>query len=282
MEAGERLPLGKGVREAHNYDSFAEAYSAENEASLFNACYERPATLALAGDVAGRRVTGFDKSAKMLAIARRRLGDGADLRVADLGRPLPFPDGAFDDVIASLVLHYLQDWTAPLAELRRVLRPGGRLIASVDHPLQGHPLLRPGTDYFATCERTEEWTFGGRSIPMRFWHRPLPAMISAFTRAGFRIAAIDEPLPAPDTPRELLPDFREADWHPPSLLQDHQTRELRADKRCPFSVDVADGQNPVYARQVSAASIRDAPPMIRGSCTRVRAETLIDAHIPIN
>jgi hypothetical protein len=46
---------------------------------------------------------------------------------------------------------------------------------------------------------------------MRFWHRPLPAMISAFTKAGFRIAAIDEPLPAPDTPRELLPDFREAD-----------------------------------------------------------------------
>ena len=217
---------------ANDYDSFAEAYSAENEASLFNAYYERPATLALAGDVAGRRildagcgsgplfaalrdrgaiVTGFDNSAKMLEIARRRLGDGADLRLADLGRPLPFPDGAFDDVIASLVLHYLQDWTAPLAELRRVLRPGGRLIASVDHPLQGHPLLRPGTDYFATYERTEEWTFGGRSIPMRFWHRPLPAMISAFTTAGFRIAAIDEPLPAPDTPRELLPDFREAD-----------------------------------------------------------------------
>jgi hypothetical protein len=46
---------------------------------------------------------------------------------------------------------------------------------------------------------------------MRFWHRPLPAMISAFTKADFRIAAIDEPLPAPDTPRELLPDFREAD-----------------------------------------------------------------------
>jgi hypothetical protein len=32
-------------------------------------------------------------------------------------------------------------------------------------------------------------------------------MISAFTAAGFRISAIDEPLPAPDTPRELLPDF---------------------------------------------------------------------------
>jgi hypothetical protein len=31
----------------------------------------------------------------MLALARRRLGDDADLHVAELGRPLPFPDGAF-------------------------------------------------------------------------------------------------------------------------------------------------------------------------------------------
>jgi hypothetical protein len=39
------------------------------------------------------------------------------------------------------------------------------------------------------------------------WHRPLPAMIDAFTGAGFRITAVSEPPPAPDTPRELLPDF---------------------------------------------------------------------------
>ncbi|WP_372497093.1 class I SAM-dependent methyltransferase [Pseudonocardia humida] len=40
------------------------------------------------------------------------------------------------DVVASLVLHYLEDWTAPLAELRRVLRPAGRLIASVEAPFR--------------------------------------------------------------------------------------------------------------------------------------------------
>jgi SAM-dependent methyltransferase len=221
-------PAGQAV--ATDYDSFAEAYSAENEVSLLNAYYERPATLALAGDVAGRRVldagcgsgplfaalrdrgavvTGFDKSAGMLELARRRLGADADLRVADLGRPLPFPDGAFDDVVASLVLHYLEDWTAPLAELRRVLRPGGRLIASVDHPLQGHRLVRPGADYWATYQYSvETTTSSGQSFVLTYWHRPLPAMISAFTTAGFRIAAIDEPLPAPDTPSELLPGFR--------------------------------------------------------------------------
>ena len=42
--------------------------------------------------------------------------------MADLGSPLPFPDDTFDDVTASLVLHYLEDWAAPLAEDPRKLR----------------------------------------------------------------------------------------------------------------------------------------------------------------
>ncbi|CDO29710.1 hypothetical protein BN979_02508 [Mycolicibacterium vulneris] len=38
------------------YDSFAEGYTAENETSLLNAFYERPAMLELAGNVTGRRI----------------------------------------------------------------------------------------------------------------------------------------------------------------------------------------------------------------------------------
>jgi ubiquinone/menaquinone biosynthesis C-methylase UbiE len=214
----------------NNYDSFAEAYAAANEASLVNAYYERPAMLALAADVAGRRildagcgsgalfaalrdrgatVTGIDKSAGMLESARRRLGDDADLRVADLGSPLPFPDGTFDDVTASLVLHYLEDWGAALAELRRVLKPGGRLIVSVNHPFAENLWHREAglePDYFATYSYTTEWTAGGQTALLRFWNRPLHAMTDAFTAAGFRITVISEPAVAPDTPRELLPD----------------------------------------------------------------------------
>src|SRR5689334_23228761 len=209
----------------NDYDALAEAYTASNETSLFNAYYERPAILALAGDVTGRRildagcgsgplfaalrdrgaiVTGFDKSAKMLEIARRRLGDGADLLVADIGSPLPFPDGAFDDVIASLVLHYLQDWTAPLAELRRVLKPGGRLIMSVNHPFV-FKLLYRDADYFATVKHSDEYTFNGQKAVLTYWHRPLHAMTDAFATAGFRTAVISEPPPAPGA-RELFPD----------------------------------------------------------------------------
>jgi SAM-dependent methyltransferase len=214
----------------NDYDSFAEAYTASNETNLINAYYERPAMLALAGNVAGRRildagcgsgplfaalrdrgaiVTGIDKSAGMLKLARRRLGDDADLRGADLGGPLPFPDGSFDDVTASLVLHYLEDWGPALGELRRVLKPGGRLIASVDHPFVTNMLHREegrDPDYFATYRYAEEWTVGGQSALMSFWARPLHAMIDAFIAAGFRILVVSEPAAAPDTPRELLPD----------------------------------------------------------------------------
>src|SRR5450756_697335 len=87
----------------------------------------------------------------------------AVLRVADLGSRLPFDDGAFDDVVASLVLHYLGDWGPALAELRRVLTPGSRLIVSVHHPFDIHEAQRLAgrrTSYFATCNWTEEWTMG--------------------------------------------------------------------------------------------------------------------------
>jgi SAM-dependent methyltransferase len=221
---------GGPAASANDYDSFAEAYAAETEANLINGYYTRPAILDLAGDVAGRRildagcgsgplsaalrdrgavVTGLDSSAGMLELARRRLGPGADLRLADLGSPLPFCDGAFDDVVAALVLHYLRDWTAPLAELRRVLKPGGRLIVAVDHPFAVNIMHREAgrkPDYFATYNHTAQWTMGGHTARMSFWHRPLHAMTDAFTAAGFRIAVISEPPPAPGA-RELFPDI---------------------------------------------------------------------------
>ncbi|MEA2170467.1 MAG: hypothetical protein QOF76_3767 [Solirubrobacteraceae bacterium] len=231
-----------GMSSANDYDGFAEAYAAKNEADIQNAYYERPATLALAGAVRGRRildagcgagplfaelrdrgavVTGIDASGGMLEVARRRLGADADLHVADLANPLPFPDGVFDDVIASLVLHYLEDWGPTLAELRRVLRPAGRLIASVDHPFAIHAIQRMAgerTNYFETYARTEDWTMGDQTARMRFWNRPLHAMTDAFTAAGFRISIISEPQPVPAA-RELFPgDFRALTTSPSFLF----------------------------------------------------------------
>ncbi|GAA2844624.1 class I SAM-dependent methyltransferase [Nonomuraea rubra] len=213
-------PLDPAVR-VNDYDSFAEGYVAETENSLLNAYIERPAMIALSGDVTGHRildagcgagalmaalrergavVTGIDSSAGMLAAARRRLGDDADLQVADVRDPLPFADGTFDDVVASLVLHYLEDWGPTLAEMRRVLRPGGRLIASVNHPFVDWLTEEPRPVYRDTTSYTDLWTFNGQSYPLTFWRRPLHAMTDAFTAAGFRLAVISEPKTAPEAP----------------------------------------------------------------------------------
>jgi SAM-dependent methyltransferase len=209
----------KRVYRVTDYDSFAKAYSAENESNLFNAYYERPEMLRLVGDVRGRRildagcgsgpltaalrdsgaaVTGFDASAAMVDLARQRLGGAADLHVADLGAPLPFADAEFDDVVASLVLHYLEDWAGPLSGLRRVLKPGGRLILSVNHPVI-FPVVYPEADYFAVTKYSEDYLMDGQTVWLTFFHRPLHAMTDAFAAAGFRIATLSEP-PPPPTP----------------------------------------------------------------------------------
>ena len=216
---------------ADHYDGFAASYARTNETGLFNAHYARPAMIRLAGDVRGRRVldagcgsgplaedlraggavvSGFDASPAMLELARERLGDDVDLRLADLGKPLPYADGEFDDVVVSLVLHYLQDWTGPLAELRRVLRPGGRLLLSVNHPriLESSD---PDADYFSVTQYSEEYTFGDQQAVLTYWHRPLHAMSDAFNAAGFRISVISEPPIDPDTPSELRPPELESD-----------------------------------------------------------------------
>ena len=210
---------------ADAYDRFSDDYEAENATSLLNAYYERPAVLDLAGDVRGRTildagcgsgplaaelvargadVVGFDGSPAMIDLARRRLGEAVPLTVHDLAEPLPYDDETFDDVVASLVLHHLEDWDRPLAEIRRVLKPGGRLIASVNHPF-AQVLNAPTADYFATRLYDEEVELAGKPTVLTFWHRPLREVVRAVTDAGLGIRVIDEPAPSPDTPADLLP-----------------------------------------------------------------------------
>lgn len=89
----------------------------------------------LAAQVVGPagRVVGVDISPEMLALAADRSGR-AELRfeVAEgSAEAIPAADGAFDVVLASLSLMFVIDRPAAAAEIARVLRPDGRLVASV-------------------------------------------------------------------------------------------------------------------------------------------------------
>ncbi|GAA0423312.1 class I SAM-dependent methyltransferase [Leifsonia naganoensis] len=202
------------------YDSIAEGYAAMNETSLLNEYYNRPALAEMAGDVTGLRVldagcgsgpiyadlraggaivTGIDSSAGMVEQAALRLGHDADLVVADIGETLPFDDSIFDLVVASQALHYLREWEPTLVEFRRILKPGGRLIVSEEHPsatFLGDRLSGGSSEYFGVRRRTEQWNLGGKSAELVFWDRPLHAMTDAFASAGFRITTISEPAPS--------------------------------------------------------------------------------------
>lgn len=79
-------------------------------------------------------LTGIDYSPGMLAMARQRaarLGIDADLREAD-ALALPFPDATFDTVVGTYALCAVTDDRAAVAEMSRVLRPGGLLLLA-DH-----------------------------------------------------------------------------------------------------------------------------------------------------
>jgi SAM-dependent methyltransferase len=77
-------------------------------------------------DRSGARVVALDFSPAMAAQAALR---GLDVQVGDIAS-MPWPDGQFDLVVANWMLYHVPDLEAGLAEIRRVLRPGGRLIAS--------------------------------------------------------------------------------------------------------------------------------------------------------
>jgi ubiquinone/menaquinone biosynthesis C-methylase UbiE len=82
-------------------------------------------------EAAGCSVFGVDRSHSMLRKAVERLGEQADLRIAD-GRDLPHPDGAFDRVLASMMLHEVPDGSRVdlLREASRVLKGDGQLVVT--------------------------------------------------------------------------------------------------------------------------------------------------------
>jgi SAM-dependent methyltransferase len=79
--------------------------------------------------VTGSGVSAVDPSSSFVAAMRERF-PGLDVRQAPAER-LPFADGAFDAALAQLVVHFMADPVAGLAEMRRVTRPGGVVAACV-------------------------------------------------------------------------------------------------------------------------------------------------------
>lgn len=128
--------------------------------------------LNLAHYPSGLHLTGIDLSPQMLAVARQRaqrLHLAVALREAD-AQSLPFDDESFDTVVCTLALCGIPNDRAAIAEMKRVLRPGGRLLL-LDHIASSWWPIRVG-------QRLVEFV-SVRTAEEHLTRRPLPLLVDA-------------------------------------------------------------------------------------------------------
>jgi ubiquinone/menaquinone biosynthesis C-methylase UbiE len=173
-----------------------------------------------------RLVVGLDLSAAQIVEAHRRGGGPSYTRGrADL---LPFADASFDAVVACLVFEHIDAVDAAIAEVARVLEPGGTFAFFLNHPLLQTPdsgwiddqILDPPEQYWrigsyleeaSTMEQVEKGVF------IRFVHRPLSRYVNAMAAAGLFVEHMDEPAP-PTGFLARAPEYVEAATIPRLLL----------------------------------------------------------------
>jgi SAM-dependent methyltransferase len=216
------------------YDKFADAFLEHAKDGFYNALYDRPACLELLGDLAGKQVldaacgpglyaaelssrgaqvTGFDISPRMVELSRQRVPEG-NFRVHDLVDALDWlPSGSFDLVLCALALEHVDDRLTALAELRRVLRPGGALVVSLQHPTGGW--LRHGGSYFDVRVIREQWNKGWE---VAYWLMPLEVICDEIFRAGFYIERLVEPRPVSHAAEVDPDDYAELSREPRGFI----------------------------------------------------------------
>lgn len=219
------------------YDRLASDYDREGDEKPANAYLERPATLSLLPDVEGLRVldagcgaghlaaelvgrgasvVGLDVSHEMLGYARERTPE-ADVLRADLGTDLPFADGAFDGVASSLAFHYVEEWSPLFRDLRRVLRPGGWVVFSVQHPHADFEEYEDARNYHEVERVSAVWSSFGEEVEVPTYRRPVSAVLEPALDAGFRLDRLKEPTPTEEY-REVAPERYEYEATRPNFL----------------------------------------------------------------
>jgi SAM-dependent methyltransferase len=152
----------------------------------------------------GRLVVGVDPSRAQLGEAARRGGDPQYVR-AEAGT-LPFASASFDTVVACLVFEHIVDADAAIAEVARVLRPRGRFLFLLNHPL----LQTPGSGWIDDRILDEQyWRIGPylledesveeveKGVFIPFVHRPLSRYLNAMAGVGLVLTRMEEPPPPP-------------------------------------------------------------------------------------
>ncbi len=222
------------------YEKLAQAYSDIAETKAENGFIEHPAIRFAIGNVRGLTVldvgcgpgimlkwllengaeetAGVDISPAMIALAKERTGGRAALHVADMAEPLPFLESAhFDLVTSSLAIDYVEDWHTVLSEFRRVLKPTGRLVFSVQHPMGSYEWFKPPSAFgIHLCET--DWTgFTKEPVTVPDYYRSFDEIINPVINAGFRLDRITETKPVPEL-KDINPEKYDRTMRHPTFM----------------------------------------------------------------
>jgi ubiquinone/menaquinone biosynthesis C-methylase UbiE len=212
-----------------SWEAAADDWVAHADASDYQNLFLRPRMLALAGDVSGRRVldlgcgegsysralagrgarvTGIDGSARLIEVARTRAaaaGLAIDYLCANASAPGSLPSGAFDLIVASMVMMNVENYDGAIREAYRVLAPGGSLCMSITHPCFSAPISDwvggkgRVAKHFAVDRYFERIAWNDRiapsfRTPTLRRHRPLADYMAGAIKAGFTLQNFQEPM----------------------------------------------------------------------------------------
>jgi SAM-dependent methyltransferase len=165
-------------------------------------CGEGQVTRLAAGLRGVELAVGADPTQAQVVVAAER--GGVFVRASAEG--LPFPDGSFDAAIACLVFEHVRAMDQAIAEIGRVLAPGGRFVFMLNHPL----LQTPGSGWIDDTILDEQyWRIGPyltedsnieeveKNVWIPFIHRPVSRYVNAMAAAGLYVTRMEEPAPPP-------------------------------------------------------------------------------------
>ncbi|MFD1464609.1 class I SAM-dependent methyltransferase [Lapidilactobacillus mulanensis] len=162
-----------------------------------------------AAEHGAKTVTGVDLSEKMLQVAREKTtAKNVTYQQADIAK-VEFPENSFDVVISSLAFHYLPSFTEMAQAVHGYLKPQGKFVFSVEHPIftaegsqdwvydaDGKIKYFPVDHYFDEGVRTANFL----GTPVTKYHRTLTTYIEGLIDNGFTIDHVQEPMP----PRNMI------------------------------------------------------------------------------
>jgi SAM-dependent methyltransferase len=180
------------------------------------------------------QIVGIDSAEKLIEVAKSTYPEH-EFQTMDMDT-LDFEDEFFDIVVSSLALHYKESWTKVLAEVHRVLKPGGEFVFSTHHPIrwslekvkteEGYDKVlgfRHNTKdrslqtlgFYNTPKKvTTEFV---KDLEVTFFHRPLQLMLGDLLNCPLVLNKVLEPKPIKEA-KTLEPEFYRTNMHLPLFI----------------------------------------------------------------